>query len=99
MCVVCLVFNDLVPEYVLYLHVYMVVSHNMFVLTLSADHYDRDVCAERTELAVELIKLLETGLILQTEDQDHCINPAAELKRGRGRKHNDEVCRYFRFAY
>lgn len=55
----------------------------MDVLTLGADHYDGDVCAEWAELAVELVELLETGLILQTEDQDHCVNPAAELKGGK----------------
>lgn len=50
------------------------------VLTLGADHYDWDVCAVCAQLAVELVELLEAGLILQTEDQDHGVNPAAELK-------------------
>ena len=49
------------------------------ILTLRADYYDRDVCAVCAELTVELVELLETGLVLQTEDQNHCVNPAAEL--------------------
>lgn len=55
-------------------------------LTLGAHDDDWDVWAVSTELAVELVELLETGLILQTEDQDHRINPAAELE-----KQTDEV--------
>lgn len=48
-------------------------------LTLSADHYDRDVWAEGAELTVELVQLLKTGLVFQTEDQEDCVDPAAEL--------------------
>lgn len=55
------------------------------MFTLCADHYDWDVWAEGAELAVELIELLETGLILQTEDQDDCISPAAELQEEKDR--------------
>lgn len=50
------------------------------VLTLGADHDDWDVCAVCAQLAVELVELLEAGLVLQTEDQDHCVDPAAELQ-------------------
>lgn len=68
-------------------------------LTLGADHNDRDVCAVCAQLAVELVELLEAGLVLQAEDEDHCVNPAAELQGEEGwRMMDDEVCRYFRFA-
>lgn len=56
----------------------------LLLLTLSADDDDGDVGALRTQLAVELIELLETGLVLQAEDQDHRIHPAAELQRNTG---------------
>lgn len=59
-------------------------THMAHVLTLSADHYDGDVSAECTQLAVELIKVLEAGLVLQTEHQDHSIHPAAELQEEDG---------------
>lgn len=52
----------------------------LHLLTLSADDDDGDVGTLRTQLTVELIELLETGLILQAEDQDDCIHPAAELQ-------------------
>lgn len=61
------------------------------MLTLGADHDDGDVCAGGAELAVQLVELLETGLVLQTEDQDHCIHPAAELRRRRRRKNRQEM--------
>lgn len=50
------------------------------VLTLGADHDDRDVRAVCTQLAVELVELLEAALVLQTENQNHRVHPAAELK-------------------
>lgn len=46
--------------------------------TLGADDDDRDVRAVCAELAVELVELLEAGFILQAEDHDHCVDPAAE---------------------
>ena len=49
-------------------------------LTLGADHYDRDVRAVFAQLPVVLVELLEAGLVLQAEDQDHCVDPAAELQ-------------------
>lgn len=49
-------------------------------LTLGADHYDRDVRAVLAQLPVALVELLEAGLVLQTEDQDHRVDPAAELQ-------------------
>lgn len=52
----------------------------MSVYTLGADNDDWDVRAVCTELAVELVQLLETGLIFQTKNQDHCINPATKLE-------------------
>lgn len=58
---------------------YRTMSH---VLTLGADHYDWDICAVCIQLAVELVKLLEAGFVLQAKDQDHCVNPAGELKGG-----------------
>jgi len=65
------------------------------VLTLGADHDDWDVRAVCTQLAVELVELLEAALVLQTENQDHCVDPAAELKE----REDDDVCRYFGFAH
>lgn len=50
------------------------------ILTLGANNYDRGVCAVYTQLAVELVELLERGLILQTEYKDYSIDPAAELQ-------------------
>lgn len=40
------------------------------------------------QLAVDLVHLLEAGLILQAENQDGCIKPGAELERlvGSGEK-------------
>ena len=49
-------------------------------LTLGTNDNDRYVWTICTELAVELVKILETGFILQTKDEDHGINPAAELE-------------------
>ncbi|TNN73347.1 hypothetical protein EYF80_016510 [Liparis tanakae] len=51
-----------------------------WALTLGADHDDRDVRAVSTQLAVELVELLEAALVLQAENQDHCVDPAAELE-------------------
>lgn len=59
-------------------------THIAHVLTLGADHYDGDVGTECTQLAVELIELLEAGLVLQTEHQDDSIHPAAELQEEEG---------------
>lgn len=51
-------------------------------LTLSPNHNNWDVstAAVCVELAVQLVHILEAGLILQTEYKDHCIHPAAELE-------------------
>ena len=51
-------------------------------LTLSAHYNEGDICyiAVCAQLAVVVVDLLEAGLVLQAEDQDHTVYPATELQ-------------------
>ena len=55
-------------------------------LTLCPHHYQRDLgsVAMHGQLAVALVHLLETGLVLQAENQDGRVQPGAELERVEG---------------
>ena len=54
-------------------------------LTLRAHHDEGDLGdgPECAELVVVAVHLLEAGLVLQAEHQDHRVHPAGELREGR----------------
>lgn len=58
---------------------------------MSSDHDDGNVGATGAQLAVQLVQLQEAGLVLQTEDQDDGVHPAAELQEEEEEEQEEEV--------
>lgn len=71
-------------------HTHMQACTHTHTLTLSSDDDDGKVGAAGVQLAEQLVQLQEAGLVLQAEDQEDGVYPAAELQGGRGGRGKQE---------